>query len=79
MMENEEIDMMKKNQHVPFHLHCTLNINILNISILISKKKIFLDKPLRVSTVLALLFITLWTISIAITLVECKRRCIFPN
>jgi hypothetical protein len=69
MMENEEIDMMKKNQHVLFHLHCTLDINNLNISISISKKTNFLDKPLGVSTVLALLFITLLTISIASTLV----------
>jgi hypothetical protein len=73
-MENEEIDMMKKNQHVLFHLHRTLNINNLNISISISKKTNFLDKPLGFSTVFALLFITLLTISVASTLVECKRR-----
>ncbi len=74
MMATEEIDMMMMNQHVLFHLHCTLNINILNIFLFKKNKRKYSNKPLGFSTVLALLFITLFTISVASTLVDCKRR-----
>jgi hypothetical protein len=47
-MENEEIDRRKKNQHGLFHLHCTLNINNLNISILFKKNKIFLRQTIGI-------------------------------